>query len=108
MTPTEINIAIAEACGWKPRNYCNGYYRDDAEGWIESLPDYYNDINAMHEAENGLDEEQRDELMRKVYVLLDVEGTDTGDTYPDYKLYHATAPQRAEAFLRTIGKWRDE
>ena len=53
------------------------------------IPDYLNDLNAMHEAEQTLDGNQRLPYL----VLLQ------GHCFP-------TAAQRAEAFLRTIGKWK--
>jgi hypothetical protein len=91
MSEEEINIAIAEACGWK-----TGYR--DPEAW-HPLPDFLHDLNAMHEAEKVLDYNQMNryqniELSRFVH---------TGTTW----ICSATASQRAEAFLRTIGKWED-
>jgi hypothetical protein len=57
------------------------------------MPDYLNDLNAMARAEKVLNEEQRGEYRHE---LIDMLGTNWG---------FATAAQRAEAFLRTIGKW---
>jgi hypothetical protein len=89
MTPEEQRVAIAEACGWK-----TGYR--DPEAW-HPLPDYLNDLNAMHEAEKVLNEKQED-IMNS--TLWDIMG---GRKY----LWHATASQRAEALLRTVGKWKE-
>jgi hypothetical protein len=51
----------------------------------------------MHEAEKVLSD---DPLNRYIIILfLEVQ--------PEPMLYHATAAQRAEAFLRTIGKWEE-
>jgi hypothetical protein len=86
MTNEQINAAIAEACGWdhKPIN-CGG-------------ANYCTDLNAMHEAEKYLD---TDELFRGYYLALyDV-------TQSTRWPIHATARQRAEAFLRTLGKWEE-
>ena len=50
----------------------------------------------MHEAEKTLKTDiQRDLFTRRLMDSMD-------DVYP---LWHASAPERAEAFLRTIGKW---
>jgi hypothetical protein len=58
------------------------------------LPDYLNDLNAMHEAEKVLDYNQLREMEDSVSFQFAV--------YP----FHATAPQRAEAFLRTLELWK--
>jgi hypothetical protein len=89
MTPEEQRIAIAEACGWK-----TGYR--DPEAW-HPLPDYLNDLNAMHEAEKVLDKRQEDIMNSTLWDIMD------GRKY----LWHATASQRAESFLRTVGKWKE-
>ena len=81
MKPEQQQVAIEEACGWTV--------------WSCGVPDYLNDLNAMHEAENSLTTSQMTTmsqyLHRKIGVLWGF----------------ATAAQRAEAFLRTIGKWKE-
>ena len=109
MSDDEINRAIAETCGWQAEHYehkCDGttIFRCGACGGLghsncygdgrgavsfscsvspccdEAVPpDYCGDLNEMHEAEKVIAE-----------------------------MVHATARQRAEAFLRTIGKWKEE
>jgi hypothetical protein len=99
MTNQEINIAIAEACGIISRDDCGPLYKTD-EGWIRNCPDYCHDLNAMHEAEMSLPETS----------FLDwVQEMETMFYGPEWRmnLYRATARQRAEDFLRTIGKWND-
>jgi hypothetical protein len=105
MTPEQQRIAIAEACGWtldlKSAIRVDGYR---IEVWgkrpHEALPDYLNDLNAMHEAEAILTEKQR--LFYHVN-LMKLQKADFVAGF--WFLIHATATQRAEAFLRTIGKW---
>jgi len=96
MTPEQQRTAIAEACGW----YCNTrnmWFRPPSSNMKEEpLPDYLNDLNAMHEAEKVLTKTQQD----KYYTKLSYTGT-------WFECLHSTASQRAEAFLRTIGKWKD-
>lgn len=94
MTPEQQRIAIAESCGWK-----TGYR--DPEAW-HPLPDFLHDLNAMHEAEKVLigDEPENSELWCDFQTNLVI-------ACPAYLSYHATAAQRAEAFLRTIGKWEE-
>jgi hypothetical protein len=96
MTNEQINIAIAEACGWQFVTYKETFAKPPNGGpcqYKEGIPNYYNDLNAMHEAEKVLTNEQwvayGKELSRlKVFPMV-----------------HATARQRAEAFLRTLWKW---
>jgi hypothetical protein len=83
MTPEAQRIAIAEACG--------------LTGWQEAraLPNYLNDLNAMHEAEKYLTNEAFEVYigkLRKMFIARD-------------NAHCATAAQRAEAFLRTLNLW---
>jgi hypothetical protein len=101
MTPKAQRIAIAEACGWKETEaWLDGrrcFERADINaGWdFDSLPDYLNDLNAMHEAEKVLTTAQTTTMSQYLHRRL---GMLWG---------FATASQRAEAFLRTIGKWKE-
>ena len=98
MTPEQQRIAIAEACGWK-----TGYR--DPEAW-HPLPDFFHDLNAMHEAEKVLTVAQRITYANQIGVILS--GGSVGRAIPNWWFIHeATASQRAEAFLRTIGKWEE-
>ena len=111
MTPEQQRIAIAEACGWKnadhpdvmqfkqgwtmPEKWCM-----DPKGVLQfnhDRPNYLNDLNAMHDAEKALTSEQLEVYCNILHK-------------PNHGVYwaiHATASQRAEAFLRTIGKWEE-
>jgi hypothetical protein len=79
-------VIVAEACGWP-----TGCYAPPNEQ--PEIPDYANDLNAMHEAEETLGPEQARQYHNRLGR--------TGAVW----LWHATARQRCEAFLRTIGKW---
>lgn len=113
MTDTEINIAIAEACGWKHYHldlWVPPQQTNDPDGFSElqcdSLPDYTTDLNAMHEAEKTLIDwvEYRINLSHVVGIGY----APDLDICDDIKSFlSATAAQRAEAFLKTIGKWKD-
>lgn len=86
MSSQEINEAIAKACG-RQRNPDGGWYPDNGlRVGTQAIPDYCGDLNAMHEAENVLDETQAEDYEE----LLRGYG------------FHATARERAEAFLRTL------
>jgi len=56
------------------------------------LPDYLNDLNAMHEAEKVLTPEQCDSYQHLLGMTVN-------------RPWHATATQRAEVFLQTLNLW---
>ena len=69
------------------------------------VSDYLNDLNAMHEAEMVLHGQLNlwwnyMDALEKASVEFDPLGRGSH--------IHATAAHRAEAFLRTIGKWEEE
>jgi len=108
MTQEEKRMRIAEACRWT--------YNEVIREWVApykapiagdkttyGLPNYFNDLNAMHEAEKVLKVEQhftfQVELARVINTI----------TYPlNFALLHATASQRAEAFGLTLNLWKQD
>lgn len=113
MTEEQIRIAIAEACGWK-REF-DGNHEEPEWYWIPpndpdgdgELPDYCNDLNAMHEAETATFG-STDLWQKFVFKLLNTCGGSGMDELDGLCcLVQVTALQRAEAFLRTIGKWKE-
>jgi hypothetical protein len=102
MTDEQINAAIAEACGWTdfvvhPEFGLMGT-PPDTHG-LRTAVDYYTaDLNAMHEAEKGM--EAKTSMMFGGWLLAVCKGKNA--------TWHATARQRAEAFLKTLGKWDDQ
>ena len=125
MTPESQRIAIAEACGLcvvqcpfvpskvKPDEN-TVFTKDAAQQWrltypngvaIKWLPDYLNDQNAMHEAEKVLIAGDQTYKIGVEIAPSIIYGNHlirlTNNTNP----FHATAAQRAEAFLRTLGRW---
>lgn len=116
MTQEEQRIAIAELRGWRrlkssPVLRYWSHPDDDPEGneenevfTLEMLPDYPNDLNACHEMENHLTEQQK----IGYYHNLSLWREDTGEPTENlYEVVHATAAQRCEAFLKTINLWKD-
>ena len=96
MTDEQINAAIAEACGWRKED---GVYMWTANGIDCTCPelwDWANDLNAMHEAEKTLSETNMFVMAHYIERFVSRHGQ---------HYFHATARQRAEAFLRTLGKW---
>ncbi len=68
-------------------------------------PNYLNDLNAMHDAEKVLDPKGKDGSYE--YWLRTVCHIPKRESANGRYFYRATASQRAEAFLRTIGKWEE-
>jgi hypothetical protein len=110
MNKEKQRIVIAEACGWKMHDHLDAMKLK--QGWTmpekwcinpkgvlrfnHHRPDYLNDLNAIHEAEKVLNNVQRERY--RTELVYSQAGRDV----------FATAAQRAEAFLRTIGKWEDD
>ena len=97
MNKENQRIAIAEACGWTDTPIVDGKYgQTDVPDYV---PDYLNDLNACNEMEQVLTSGEREDFKNILEVVC--AGTTQWDRIS------ATAAQRAEAFLRTIGKWED-
>ena len=93
MNPEQQRIAIAEACGWLK---VHGHS-------VAGIPDYLNDLNAMHDAEDWIPHHlSHIDYWQKGYGRFQTLLAELTITP-----YSATASQRAEAFLRTIGKWEE-
>ncbi len=104
MTKDKQQIAIAEACGWKP--LIIQHERDSYSFYESTPPDYLNDLNAMHEAWKTLTYEQHKQSRQHSQMIVYRDGF-TSDN-PHRSVSNAASTQRAEAFLRTIGKWVEE
>ena len=105
MSPEKQRITIAEACGWTIAPWGTPIKKDH-KTWrsLQDLPDYLNDLNACHEMEEVLNIGQK---LQYVEILRSTHGPVFRDRLPVTWIYAhlATAPQRCEAFLRTLGKW---
>jgi hypothetical protein len=119
MNKEKQRIAIAKACGWEitlvnvmdgwkpvikgkqPNSLCEIY-----------IPDFLNDLNAMHEAEQRFIGDAS-QAMTFAMHLLRVRGQNILTEHHDLNCDHAwiavsaTAAQRAEAFLRTLNLWEE-
>ena len=105
MTPEQQRIAIAEACGkWHsgwPHEYMSQADR------LRHIPDYLNDLNAMHEAEKVLAKANWGGYAAELYRITDAHNHGISPNHHWLAVAFSTATQRAEAFLRTIGKWEE-
>ncbi len=117
MKPEAQRIAIAEACGWTRRLVpptADNLYGEFQHTWWKrptdgaepkQIPDYLNDLNAMHEAEGHAYETQPTCWMKNYEEAL-CEVCSRAQ-YPSWNIWHATAAQRAESLLRTLNLWTD-
>lgn len=135
MTPEKQRIEIAKACGWIYVGYRSGMTAEDGYSGrppeslrakyhvrhpdfvmsdfsdgpparpIAHIPDYLNDLDAMHEAEKILTAIQCNDY--DTYIMHRLREGEINPPANRFK-FHATAGQRAEAFLKTIGKWEEE
>lgn len=106
MDPLKQRIAIAEACGWKScytgEHITGPFGLHPVSGKEYRLPDYLNDLNAMHEAEKVLNVHYQREYAIHLSVITGAD-IESGDEQDVAAILHATAAQRAEAFRRTLG-----
>lgn len=130
MNPDKQRIKIAEACGaqwhhpWDVEANIRrddilmlGFYRqslcyvhhgafwEDGKMINIDIPDYLNDLNAMHEAEKTLARIPRIEYKS---ILNQITRGEHDNLYEHHNDVFATAAQRAEAFLRALNLWETD
>jgi hypothetical protein len=70
---------------------------------LSTIPDYLNDLNAMHEAWKMLDNYNQSVFTGELIEIIQREpGVGT------LGAINAIAAQRGEAFLKTLGLWKEE
>ena len=119
MTPEAIRAAIAEVLKWRSDTRNVGPRGSKMDGWwtpfgrfttdINDIPDYPGDLNAMHEAEKVLNAGQINTYIGHLFSFAKVAeaGSNPWEIIASRVAIHATASQRAEAFLRTLNLWTE-
>ncbi len=110
MNNIKQRIAIAKACGWTQvesdvHPNLMLWQPPNKKGFDYTPPDYLNDLNAMHKAEHILFSSKKplwDTFVKHLYQI-----GYRGESTTKYAI-HATAAQRAEAFLKTLKLWESE
>ena len=122
MKPEAQRIAIAKYLGWREsqrhesgadnKSYITLGWTDKYGAFHKFTPDYLNDLNACMDMQNSLSHEKREDYALELcsvcaedFGLNEAKLTVTDDMII---IAYATAAQRAEAFLRTMGLWRDD
>ncbi len=111
MKPEAQNQAIFESLGWKfvppvPGGSRFIVCKEDLPRWkrarkwafIDEIPDYVNDLNAIAEAEKTIPDSPGSVWRMQLEWVC---GTMGG-------MLRATAAQRAEAYLKALGLWRED
>ena len=109
LSDNELRIKVAELCGWHDfededintlKYRLMGIHDNLGHKYLHDVPDYCNDLNAMHEAEKLLDTELKQlEYQLNLNYLL-------GPLI--WNLTRATARQCAEAFVLTMWRRQDD
>ena len=114
MSPEKQRIAIAKLCGIEAGVFAPGSFNSDPDdigptfgssvlgywcgGKLVPIPDYLNDLNAIHNAERRLLGEYIFELYTDLLSVM-------CGSY--HNAVRATAAQRAEAILRVMKLWEE-
>jgi hypothetical protein len=110
MSPEAQRIAIAMSLGWDEESARRGFETTvrEQDGYTYSqistkLPDYLNDLNAIHEAVKRLPQN----LKPRYFACLCTVVSGAISLHGYAEATEATAAQRCEAFLKTIEKWEE-
>lgn len=111
MTEQEQRIVLAEWANLQLSHdktlYCpHGLDIRNQSNYIP-IPYYHNDLNAVHELEKKLSYTQCFDYEATLKEVMLKDFSPKVGVAPNYKfIWNATASQRCEALLRTIGKWK--
>lgn len=111
MTPEQMRIKIAEACGW--RNIHEDKHSDNLWGefqptrGLSEVPNYPESLDAMAEARRTLDNFEWSQYTWELRKLLATGTKETPYTVNENQIINATPLQHAEAFLRAKGLLED-
>lgn len=110
MTDEEMDRAIADFCGWE--DCVNGFGTETRYKGTSSevrvtvpYPRFSSDLNAMHEAEKAAFKSSTLWVEFAANLLNVLRASEMSVSDGMVCVLQATAAQRAEAFLRTIGKY---
>jgi len=114
MTTQEINIAIAESLGWtifhrNDKGEIKSWKSPDGSIWQEPWTPlrFAEDLNAMHEVEKTLNRRDHTNYTFNLRHICCAAPEIMESEFNYWFVANATALQRAEAYLCTIGKWKD-
>jgi hypothetical protein len=108
MTPEAQNRAICEALG--KQQYHKPTPEEIASGsYYQYAPDFTNDLNAMHEAEKVLGRDQIHKFLDELeHIVVEEQKFSPTVSWLNWLCIHSPASIRPEAFLKTLGLWKQE
>lgn len=101
MKDEELNKTIAKAINWEPFTLCFDMQGKPFEGW-DKVPNFCGDLNLMNDVEKTLTDEQYKLFHNFLFNDSYVDGEINIESRRNY--ISASARQRAEAFIRTLGE----
>lgn len=112
MTKEKMRVKLAEWAGWTLINATgkqpvgmNPYKTGSACSRVDTLPNYPEDLNAVHSLEEKLSPEQHLNFAYQLYLVCKAENPNRALIVARIS---ATAHQRCEALLKTLGLWEKE
>jgi len=112
MTQEDKRIKLAEAAGWEviELTLCNVKPDKNGDPEIEPiapLPDYFNDLNAVHLLELKVFQDSSIQLDYSLSLIRLIKNSSPLGKrfFSDFDLITATAAQRCEALGLTLGLW---
>lgn len=112
MTDDEINVAVAEACGWTeiiPNAFGKLFGANEKSTVYEMVPDYCGDLNACAEMRKALNREQRKRFAKDLAFACNpqafVDFWDCRNEFDLWRIIDASPRLQCEIFLRVLDKW---
>lgn len=102
MNTSNKRAKIAEFKGYKNINKRN--WHGQLHGRIARIPDYFSDLNDMHQAEASIPDYAWPRYREKIRIVV-LGGPGVFTHHLSKVDIHAKASQKAEAFGRTFGLW---
>lgn len=112
MTQEQKRIKLAEAGGWKvhPKDRFTVIPPNSPHSVqpLSTIPDYFNDLNAVQELQDKLTNDQQFEFVYHLNDVLELVPLSSPASYREVVLFafaNATATQRSEALGKTLNLW---
>ncbi len=116
MTQEEKTIKLAEAAGFTDIMLPMGFHQQMSDEkskecggrWRFEIPNYFEDLNAVHELQAKLTNDQQFEFVYNLNEVLEFVPLSSPASYKEVVLFaftNATAAERCEAIGKTLGLW---
>lgn len=102
MTNEEIRVAVALQQDVTPQEFKDGCRCSDC---FHRIPNYEENLDAMHEVEKGLTAFEASQF--RAVLAFNSDGHRAAYRSVESAMCHATAHERAKAYLRVKGLWKE-